>query len=131
MYRSRLFVRPFVELKKKLNDFLFSFTVSISSKLRTKHPWFKRFMFYQMKGQTFQWGIILTKTLFGQRGSVMGYGQFDMEINRQQMTVISQVKKRSNLNVRNFFKFVNILTLGARKGSKCGYGVFLKKFGRN
>lgn len=95
MYRSRLFVRPFVELKKKLNDFLFSFTVSISSKLRNKHPWFKGFMFYQMKGQTFQWGIILTKTLFGQRGSVMGYGQFDMEINRQQMTVISQVKKEA------------------------------------
>lgn len=81
--------------KKKINDFLFSFTVSISSKLRTKHPWFKGFMFYQMKGQTFQWGIILTKTLFGQRGSVMGYGQFDMEINRQQMTVISQVKKEA------------------------------------
>lgn len=25
----------------------------------------------------------------------MGYGQFDMEINRQQMTVISQVKKEA------------------------------------
>lgn len=52
-------------------------------------------MFYQMKGQTFQWGIILTKTLLGQRGSVMGYDQFDMELNRQQMTVISQVKREA------------------------------------
>lgn len=67
--------------------------------------------------------FILTKTLFGQRGSLLGVGGI-LHGNKQTRNdcywlLVEQSKRLE------FLKFVNILTFRIRKGSQCRDGEFL------